>query len=462
MLEAHKVFIDDVLSNEEGFYYLDYPESADKKSLAIGIFDSGIGGLTVFDAILNADNFNNNNHRKSDGIRDFTHEQFVYLADQANMPYSNYAEIQKEELLVEHILKDAIFLLNNRFISSPAINEISYDKPAVKIIVIACNTATAYGKEEIEEFLNLSGIRMKIIGVIDAGAIGALECFEELESGAIAVFATPATVESMAYVSTISQRIEENHYSGKIQILQQGGKGLHESIDNKPGYINSEASAVYGTYKGPSLNDGLYKIDKRLLDVYQFDTTENHLLYNNRYINQSDTLQINSIENYVRYHIVSLVEKLRISGPEAPLKSIILGCTHYPYVIDEIEEVLFELKFLPEYKKILAENISLIDPAQNTAAELYQYLADNDLLNMPDMERIDKSLFFISVPNTFNTAVELREEGGFTYQYQYLGRNINELQDYTLIVPFSNEVFSISQLQQIESKFPSSFNLLSE
>ena len=78
------------------------------------------------------------------------------------------------------------------------------------------------------------------------------------------------------------------------------------------------------------------------------------------------------------------------------------------------------------------------------------------------MERIDKSLFFISVPNTFNTAVELREEGGFTYQYQYLGRNINELQDYTLIVPFSNEVFSISQLQQIESKFPSSFNLLSE
>ncbi|MFC2116796.1 glutamate racemase, partial [Bacteroidota bacterium] len=399
---------------------------------------------------------------KPDSIRDFIHEQFVYLADQANMPYSNYAEIHKKELLVEHILKNAIFLINKRFHPTPFSDKISHDKPEIKAMVIACNTATAYGKDELEEFLKLQEINMKVIGVIDAGANGALECLENSDSGIIAVFATPATVKSKAYVSAINRIIAEKHYSGNIQIVQQGGKGLHESIDNKPEFIKHGTDLIYEAYQGPSLNDDFYKIEKKLLDVYRFDTTENHLLYNHRYLKQSDTIQINSIENYVRYHVVSLIEKLSKSGTGPPLKSIILGCTHYPYVKDEIEKVFNELKSLPEYSSIIAEEIRLIDPAENTAAELYSYLAENDLLNIPDRDRIDESLFFISVPNTSNPAVEVTDEGGFTYQYQYYDREINQLQDYTLIVPFSNKVISISQLQQIQRKFPTSYNIISE
>ena len=113
--------------------------------MAIGIFDSGIGGLSVFDAIINADNFNAHQQQISDGIIDFSKEKFIYFADQANMPYSNYVEAGRIELLIEHILKDVVFLMNDRYHSSPKSEEILYDKPNVKTIVIACNTATAYG-----------------------------------------------------------------------------------------------------------------------------------------------------------------------------------------------------------------------------------------------------------------------------------------------------------------------------
>ena len=62
-------------------------------SQPIGIFDSGTGGLTVFDAIVNFDKYNNKTRNftsNGDSIRDFNQESFIYLADQANMPYGNY------------------------------------------------------------------------------------------------------------------------------------------------------------------------------------------------------------------------------------------------------------------------------------------------------------------------------------------------------------------------------------
>ena len=56
-------------------------------SLPIGVFDSGTGGLTVLEAILKLDAFNNETGEPgADGKPDFTKEQFQYLADQATMP----------------------------------------------------------------------------------------------------------------------------------------------------------------------------------------------------------------------------------------------------------------------------------------------------------------------------------------------------------------------------------------
>src|SRR3954468_5284684 len=65
--------------------------SGDRSRLPIGVFDSGIGGLTVLEAILKIDAFNNKTLQPGpDGVPDLEGEEFVYLGDQANMPYGNY------------------------------------------------------------------------------------------------------------------------------------------------------------------------------------------------------------------------------------------------------------------------------------------------------------------------------------------------------------------------------------
>ncbi len=120
------------------------------RSLPIGVFDSGVGGLTVLETILKYDGHQNvTGEPGADGVPDFQNERFIYLGDQANMPYGNYAAAGKADFLRELILNDAIFLLGQRYWPSRDALAPVFDKPPVKAIVIACNTATAYGLEDI-------------------------------------------------------------------------------------------------------------------------------------------------------------------------------------------------------------------------------------------------------------------------------------------------------------------------
>jgi glutamate racemase len=459
-LKPHRVFINDVQKNKKGFYYLGKSVKNGSREQAIGIFDSGIGGLSVLHAIITADNFNSKQQAIPDGLLDFCNESFIYFADQANMPYSNYVEVGKKELLVEHVFKDALFLLNRRYHNPDQTGEIVYDKPTVKSIVIACNTATAFGKDRLVDFFERNGINIHVVGVIDAGAMGALDLLKKDENAVIAVFATPATVKSGAYVNVLHDLIYSGGFSGKIKIVQHGGKGLHEAIDQKPEFINESASGIRASYQGPSFSDAQYPIDTSLLDVYHFDTAGNHLLYNKETIMDSDTLQLNSIENYVRYHIVSLVREIQLSGSGIPLRALILGCTHYPFAEDVIEEVLDELRHQDEFRSVLADSIVIIDPAENTAIELYRILAEQGLLHAGDTEQTGDASFYISVPNIHLADADITDKGTFSYSYQYLTRDINMLQDFTLLVPFSREVIHENQLKQIEAHFPETFNLI--
>lgn len=458
--KTHKQFIKKIQKNDGDFYDLDKNVNHKDFSLPIGVFDSGIGGISVFDEILNADNYNEAGERVSDSVPDFKEESFIYMADQANMPYSNYVEVGKTDLLEEHVLKDFLFLVNRNYNTVDS-EDIYKTKPTVKTIVIACNTATAYGKSFVEDFIEYSNINLEIIGVIDAGAKGALEAIEKNENATIAIFATPATVKSQAYVSTLTELIEKGKYGSNIQIVQQGGKGLHESIDNKTDFIGAGYVKPYPSYQGPSYSNPDYKIEKELLNVYKFDTLDHHLLYNNRYLFAADSVQINSIENYVRYHIVSLVEKINKVPEKQPLKAIILGCTHYPFVEHEINQVLAELKSTGRYEEVLNGEVVLIDPAKNTAIELYKLLSSTNLLNS-NRSPAAKDLFFTSVPNTFNPKTKIDENGAFTYEYQYLSRNANDPGRSTLIVPFSEKVISKDQMKQIEEKYPKTFALITK
>lgn len=136
-----------IKSNRSSPFYIDFDRfPKQRKNLPVGIFDSGTGGLTVLDSILKLDQFNNKTfQRGADGIPDFIREYFVYLGDKANMPYGRYDSEGKSDFLKELILKDVQFLLGHKYYDFPSDTRPRTGKEPVKVIVIACNTATAFG-----------------------------------------------------------------------------------------------------------------------------------------------------------------------------------------------------------------------------------------------------------------------------------------------------------------------------
>lgn len=202
---SHGDIVNTIINDKDSFYHVDFDNyPGNDTGLPIGVFDSGTGGLTVLKAIVNYDQNQNNTHTGgSDGIIDFDKESFIYLADQTNMPYGNYSKENKVDLLKEHIIKDTQFLLGNKYYFDANDSSVNTDKQPVKAIVVACNTATAYGKEYIEEFINEANSDIKVVGVIDAGVRGALETIDKDEDAIIGVLATAGTVASKGYRNTI-------------------------------------------------------------------------------------------------------------------------------------------------------------------------------------------------------------------------------------------------------------------
>lgn len=461
--ETPKENLDEViLSDTSNFFYVNVKNYEVKnKTLPIGIFDSGTGGLTVMDAIVNFDGFNNQNQsNSSDGVLDFENECFIYLADQANMPYGNYPSLGKTDVLKEHILKDVQFLISNKYYQSHSDKVFKTDKLPVKAIVIACNTATAYGMEDIEKFLRKAELDIKVIGVINAGVKGAFENITKDENCSIGIMATEGTVLSNGYVNAINKFKSANNYHGEIQTYQQPGIGLAGAVDGMIDYINTQATEIRNEYKGPSLTSSEAKIDLSILNRYNFDWTQNKILFSGEK-NIPTEIQLNSIENYIYYNVVSLLEQIKNSKSTQPLKTIILGCTHYPFYKNIFAQKLDELYNLQEngsyvYRDVMHKKITLIDPAINTAKELYSYLEENEMFNNSSL---DKSEFYISVPNTFNKNVLLDSLGNFTYEYKY-GRIAGSIQEYVKRVPFNKANLHPDVIKMLKEKTPLVYKLI--
>lgn len=124
-------------------------------NLPIGIFDSGVGGLTVYRAL---------HERLPD-------ERFVYLGDTARVPYGTKSLETVERYAVE----------NARFLEAHGI----------KILVVACNTASALALPAIRR-----SVQIPVVGVIGPGARAAVAT---AKSKPILVIATEATIQSGAY-----------------------------------------------------------------------------------------------------------------------------------------------------------------------------------------------------------------------------------------------------------------------
>lgn len=242
---------------------------ADRNS-PIGVFDSGVGGLTVAREIM----------------RQMPDERIVYFGDTARVPYGN----KSGNTVIRFTRQIIRFLLTQD----------------VKAIVIACNTATAYALEEVEKEIGIP-----IIGVIHAGAKTAIQ---STKNGKIGIIGTEGTIQSGVYTRVMVEMKEDIEVTGKpcpllVPLVEEGL--LHDSVTDEI------ASRYLSELKG-------------------------------KYI---DTL--------------------------------VLGCTHYPLLRSTIG-------------RLMGPEVTLVNPAYETALELKQILEKNGLLCQPAKLSGEKYCFYVS------------------------------------------------------------------
>lgn len=223
------------------------------KNAPVGVFDSGVGGLTVAREIM----------------RQIPEERIVYFGDTARVPYGNKS-------------RDTILRYSRQIIRFLRTKE-------VKAIVIACNTASAYALDTVAAESDIP-----IIGVINAGARTAVRT---TRNGKIGVIGTEGTIGSGIYTRVMKQMKPDIQVTGKpcplfVPLVEEGL--LHDSVTDE--------------------------IASRYLSVLK-----------GKYI---DTL--------------------------------VLGCTHYPLLRSTL-------------RRLMGEDVTLVNPAYETAIELKQLLEERGL-----------------------------------------------------------------------------------
>jgi glutamate racemase len=128
----------------------------------IGIFDSGVGGLTVFKELQKA----------------LPRENLIYFGDTAHVPYGS----KSKETVIKFSTNNILFLLRKK----------------VKMVVVACNTASALALDNLKDIFSVP-----MLGVIEAGVNKALQVSKNKK---IAVIGTKATVKSRSYEKEIYKK----------------------------------------------------------------------------------------------------------------------------------------------------------------------------------------------------------------------------------------------------------------
>lgn len=150
---------------------------------AIGVFDSGVGGLTVVREIM----------------RQLPDEKIIYFGDTARVPYGS----KSQETIIHYSRQIINFLKSNN----------------VKAIVIACNTASALALDVVSKEVDIP-----VIGVVVPGARAALK---ETKTKSVAVVATEATINSELYPKIMQETDSEMKILGKacplfVPVVEEG------------------------------------------------------------------------------------------------------------------------------------------------------------------------------------------------------------------------------------------------
>jgi len=221
----------------------------------IGIFDSGIGGISIYEEIHNL----------------LPNESTIYLADSKNAPYG---EKSKEEI-IDFSVKNTEFLLNK----------------GCKLIVVACNTASTNAVKYLRENYDVPIIRVQ--PAIKPAAINS-------KTKIVGILATKGTLKSDLLFET------SNKFAQGVKVIEQVGEGLVSLIESG---------------------------------------------------------KIHSLE------MTKLLEKYVNPMIEKNIDYLVLGCTHYPFLI-------------PQIKKIVGEKIIILDSGEAIARQTKVILKQENLINL--------------------------------------------------------------------------------
>lgn len=257
---------------------------------AIGVFDSGLGGISVIRALIDL----------------LPNEHLVYFGDTARVPYGS----KSNETVIRFSHQISSFLL---------------DKD-VKMIVVACNTASSVALESLQEHLDIP-----VVGVIDPGSNAAVAASANKQVG---VIGTASTIRSGAYSSAIKALDPE------MQVVEQPCPLLVPLVEEDWPH------------------DGVVtEVLEKYLKVYE----------NNK--------------------------------PD----SLILGCTHYPYL-------------KPAIQRVIGGDVKLVDSGEETARVVHDVLDNMGLLNEADGDP-GKHRFYVSdFPQKFEETAS-----------RFLGRSLENL-----------------------------------
>jgi glutamate racemase len=268
------------------------------KSFAIGVFDSGVGGLSVLRAIR----------------QKLPNEHLIYFGDQYHVPYGSRPP---EEI---RLFSNSI----TRFFKSKDI----------KILVIACNTASAVALK----YLRAKYPEIPFVGMEPAVKPAA----ETSQTGVIGILATSTTFQGALYSSVVER------FAGNVTLIQSTCPGLVLQIE-KGDLSGKKTRAILQTALRPMLKRGIDRV--------------------------------------------------------------VLGCTHYPFVI-------------PVIREIVGPNVQVIDPSPAVAQQVVRVL---DGMGLRSDDQVPKKVeFFTSgkLINFNNILPSLFEEGGLAREVRWNGNEI--------------------------------------
>ncbi|MGC3967195.1 MAG: hypothetical protein QM775_07435 [Pirellulales bacterium] len=172
-------------------------------------------------------------------------------------------------------------------------------------------------------------------------------------------------------------------------------------------------------------------------------------------------LRLNSVENYIRYDVATLVAEHGSRADARPITTVVLGCTHYPLAVAQIDAAFQRLRNYRNaagrqpYFDLIAETITYVDPGEYTARELYRGLfLRRQLLRDGDSRVAATDQFYVTVANPNLSAAHKDAVGNLTVDYKY-SRLAGKLdREDVLILPLALNADALAATSVWRAKLP--------